>query len=1853
MQNHSRVNAAFTALLRRERLSAIPVAPWESIDGDPNDTLGGLRADAPAGLISHRSFLLLFDSGNDNEQLACPISVRYLRPGERVWRHAPPPLLQAPSSGCGANANGFPRWWAQHLVTCNLGTCTRTPSVRLQAPSALWDPLGRLPDHRGEQSRHLALYYHIEGMNASSCIGRLTARWLGVSSDCEPELSWEDDGAPVLCTTETTSVETASATLTPPLEARHPHVVRGLDGDGLYLYIGGAVAVHALAMNASDGRLPLHAAAAPAETAQLVAVGPSFHLHADRPLDDLDGVAAISSEDGSHLLLPGLQRSPRSKLAGARLLARDSEWALAERADLGFHIELELPPGFVSDDNEIRAGESDETTAAFAEAQTAFTRKQREAFFWGERADCQTWCRGGVHCVVQLATGGDANSTRQRALDDLSSNRTGTLREECRGCPECLRLERRGALRRQQTSAATPSELRQRLAGYATMGGTATRAATQSLAPCVFAVSGYYYLLVQWFAPHATSRIMYGRSRSPLGPFVDRDGRRMNETRNEKLAASAYHLEPGVRYQGDDLNVSDWLPAGGEAHTHVDMSVRCGPAEILGQTRHSTGELAEAAVSALGERFVNPLVGEPLCATRSSGVLTTSTHALRDVNSAAECQRYCAATAPCRFFSYVGFEAQAQPWRDMGGTCTLKATRSASNGSEFDQAFVWGAKPTPINVEVPGGSLLLDAPAVSLRGEAQGPASAGGLAFVMLPGQDGFERNEPAEPQVRLVVSFTFAPTRRCAAYYDRLERDELPGGFEEGVCETNHSTSNASSSNASSANESMAHLSAHLGLRELRFTSHGWLELSSRGAAANASFPQNPRAQRERIHVSRYPPESNADSYGRGANTLDVVGNIGCQHPLLRAFRRSPACARAYVSSPTNWDPNAAHLPDVHPTHAAAEVIPRSQAVASTVAQRMWPLHLAPLPPACVDDQSTGAAARSSQLGYDPPLASCIAAAAVGLCADAEMRLRCPLACNACPRASFSISCGCEPAIGGSNTSSIETSATIEAARSLLTPLWTCDVAPIMHVSRIDPTALPLAGGAPITVHGSGFTAPASCRFGEQEQSIAAENVSAHRLVCLAPPVADMVDMYRVSNSRVLSVHVASALDFDGRWPSPSWSFTSAESTLFAFNATRLLAVEWLQPGGGPVSGGTLLAVHGDLLLRPPDRASRTHLNCHFTPLHEDGRQTDASNQTTISVASVMSGGSVRCRTPASSHAGLVRVGLRYAHVTNDAPTATFAYFEIATVHASDPHGAERSSLALEAAYPRGGPSQGGTVVTLRGSGLFNHGGQDRRGLVLQGMYCRFDPPAANESSIAAARSHLAALAEAHARLELLKLEAFEMRASMAASIEPGPSLFSLDRAARIEGELASARQTAIVAQADVDALQLYGFDTSSGRMRVATSLVPAHVVPNSNGTMVTCTSPELPDQLSHSLQQASIYLTTNADASALSETSVSFFYYPERSVRLRAMTPTGGPTDGNTTVLVHAIMPRNMPLLADSDGQEGWEGDLTPVSCRFASVIVPGVHVVTEEEPGTTPSGRSRALSVRCVSPAVPGLAALQNASTEAGVTILLNGQDAATGPKLRWLFYPAHRVLITALAPRGGPSAGGTLVRVFGSLFRNAGGVQCRFGGEAGTTVPATWRAMDQIDCMSPPLARSVSGVDTFDTATGPWSPHAVCITLNGDLVACNGAAATEEHVARFWHFDAALAGNVTSIYPSAGPAAGGTEITITGSHFRDLGSGRADGPQCVFGEPAITGIRTSLTPAVPLLVERNSTSRREEPPAVAQFRCLSPPRSAVVVSALVESENKQEALPVSVAVRLTMNADPTAASSTAARFAYFDV
>ena len=92
------------------------------------------------------------------------------------------------------------------------------------------------------------------------------------------------------------------------------------------------------------------------------------------------------------------------------------------------------------------------------------------------------------------------------------------------------------------------------------------KAPRQALAPHVLAVNERYYLLVSWFTPSSTSRILYGRTAkggSPLGAYFDHEGWRMDLTHPENISGSLYGIERGVRYSGTLLNVSDWIPAGG------------------------------------------------------------------------------------------------------------------------------------------------------------------------------------------------------------------------------------------------------------------------------------------------------------------------------------------------------------------------------------------------------------------------------------------------------------------------------------------------------------------------------------------------------------------------------------------------------------------------------------------------------------------------------------------------------------------------------------------------------------------------------------------------------------------------------------------------------------------------------------------------------------------------------------------------------------------------------------------------------------------------------------------------------------------------------------------------------------------------------------------------------------------------------------------------------------------------------------------------------------------------------------------------------------------------------------------
>ena len=236
-----REEAIVRQLLRRELAVASDVPPWwEDVTASSS---AGVRAFEPSGLVMHRGFLLLFSAAAADEHAvetsparsACPLRFSYLRPGSRRWQQGFAPLVNGsrPVSRCAANESGFPAWWSQGIHRNGSASESEPSDVRppprrrpfrLRAPSALWDPLGRLPDASGRPRQHLALYYHVfvpvlpshggASVTFTACIGRLSAYLRAIDATCEPRLDWEDDGAPIVC-----DIHFAAAAAGPPSAA--------------------------------------------------------------------------------------------------------------------------------------------------------------------------------------------------------------------------------------------------------------------------------------------------------------------------------------------------------------------------------------------------------------------------------------------------------------------------------------------------------------------------------------------------------------------------------------------------------------------------------------------------------------------------------------------------------------------------------------------------------------------------------------------------------------------------------------------------------------------------------------------------------------------------------------------------------------------------------------------------------------------------------------------------------------------------------------------------------------------------------------------------------------------------------------------------------------------------------------------------------------------------------------------------------------------------------------------------------------------------------------------------------------------------------------------------------------------------------------------------------------------------------------------------------------------------------------------------------------------------------------------------------------------------------------------------
>ena len=275
-----------------------PNLPWYGYQAP--DGKYGVWAKSPSRLTSHAGYILSFHEGQTavSDYSSCPLQFTYLRPGASLWRTAPPPYADC-CRGRNLNTSCLPGW----LQTA-LGN-----STVLRSPGILHDPNGALPDASGNRTMHFAVYYSTQLSTKSSdglaCIGRVSGRWLGHDPTCTPRIYWEDDGKPILCSNVAANVETDSEVI-PDVSSgsKYDSEERWLansDGEALayganpYYGFDGSVYlaygarepgnVKIVQLNESSGRLPKVAqpgsVSFTSDVYHTAATGPDFELGAD------------------------------------------------------------------------------------------------------------------------------------------------------------------------------------------------------------------------------------------------------------------------------------------------------------------------------------------------------------------------------------------------------------------------------------------------------------------------------------------------------------------------------------------------------------------------------------------------------------------------------------------------------------------------------------------------------------------------------------------------------------------------------------------------------------------------------------------------------------------------------------------------------------------------------------------------------------------------------------------------------------------------------------------------------------------------------------------------------------------------------------------------------------------------------------------------------------------------------------------------------------------------------------------------------------------------------------------------------------------------------------------------------------------------------------------------------------------------------------------------------------------------------------------------------------------------------------------------------------------------------------
>lgn len=488
-------------------------------------------------------------------------------------------------------------------------------------------------------------------------------------------------------------------------------------------------------------------------------------------------------------------------------------------------------------------------------------------------------------------------------------------------------------------------------------------------------------------------------------------------------------------------------------------------------------------------------------------------------------------------------------------------------------------------------------------------------------------------------------------------------------------------------------------------------------------------------------------------------------------------------------------------------------------------------------------------------------------------------------------------------------------------------------------------------------------------------------------------------------------------------------------------------------------------------------------------------------------------------------------------------------TSHGVEFHYYDHQKLAISAIDPIGGPTAGGTMIEILGSGFAELGGQRMHGaklfgnhswdplrLIDTGMFCKFSVTSDSNSLV---------------EFPCTDAQCTEGKETYDGLLTSGAQVMPL------EGQMAL-----LDAASNSHLVNFSAFtESSTPSLGKWSSVVRASFVGCSEdytGCKMKCESPPYHGTLTDNRVRLDVHVTLNGDfhdLNALSRSNATFDLYDPREARVNFMTRQGGPLGGNTSVEIRGKLfddytLRTMPV--DATQQAISEPKQHLLRCRFGWAGETLATLVDEK-------------TVRCFSPLLnqseTPLVLNSGHADDVPVDLTLNGQDYLNGRNLRFIYSPRDMyqlngscynewnqvinehttcrntytgISVRWLQPMGGPSDGGTRVVVMGQHFAVRGpSIECAFGSLP--RVMATYVNDSAVLCVSPP-APDVAG--TFED-------YNIDITINGET-----NFLTDSKVP-FVYYNHTATLSVTSIYPQAGSKRGGNLVTVYGTGFRVLG------------------------------------------------------------------------------------------------------